>query len=114
LLSRLRGQTENVAGKLTDSINHASQTVESTQQTNTVFDAIMASVVTIRDMTTQIAASAEEQHLVGKEINRNIIDIHDGATNAKGLSENVEETAEQLTSLATNLEKLVCEFKSNH
>jgi len=114
LLSRLRGQTENVAGKLTASINHASQTVESTQQTNTVFDAIMASVVTIRDMTTQIAASAEEQHLVGKEINRNIIDIHDGATNAKGLSENVEETAEQLTSLATDLEKLVCEFKSNH
>ena len=96
LLSRLRGQTENVAGKLSASINHASQTVESTQKTNTVFEAIMESVVTIRDMTTQIAASAEEQHLVGEEINRNIIDIHDGATNAKGLSENVEETAEQL------------------
>lgn len=114
LLSRLRGQTENVAGKLSASINHASQTVESTQKTNTVFESIMASVVTIRDMTTQIAASAEEQHLVGEEINRNIIDIHDGATNAKGLSENVEETAEQLTILATDLEKLVCEFKSNH
>jgi len=114
LLSRLRGQTENVAGKLSASINHASQTVESTQKTNTVFEAIMESVVTIRDMTTQIAASAEEQHLVGEEINRNIIDIHDGATNAKGLSENVEETAEQLTVLATDLEKLVSEFKSNH
>ena len=114
LLSRLRGQTENVAGKLSASINHASQTVESTQKTNTVFEAIMESVVTIRDMTTQIAASAEEQHLVGEEINRNIIDIHDGATNAKGLSENVEETAEQLTGLATDLEKLVSEFKSNH
>lgn len=114
LLSRLRGQTENVAGKLSASINHASQTVESTQKTNTVFEAIMDSVVTIRDMTTQIAASAEEQHLVGEEINRNIIDIHDGATNAKGLSENVEETAEQLTVLATDLEKLVSEFKSNH
>ena len=114
LLSRLREQTENVAGKLTASINHASQTVESTQKTSTVFEAIMGSVVTIRDMTTQIAASAEEQHLVGEEINRNIIDIHDGATNAKGLSENVEETAEQLTLLASDLEKLVCEFKSNH
>jgi methyl-accepting chemotaxis protein len=114
LLSRLRGQTENVAGKLTASISHASQTVQSTQKTSTVFEAIMESVVTIRDMTTQIAASAEEQHLVGEEINRNIIDIHDGATNAKGLSENVEETAEQLTVLATDLEKLVCEFKSNH
>ncbi len=113
LLSRLREQTEQVAGKLSSSIAHATETVDSTQQTSTIFESIMQSVLTIRDMTTQIAASAEEQHLAGEEINRNVVEIHDGASTAKGLSEKVDQEANQLNQLSSNLEELVSRFKSS-
>ncbi|MCZ2721648.1 methyl-accepting chemotaxis protein [Marinomonas sp. 15G1-11] len=113
LLNRLREQTEQVAEKLYSSMSHATETVESTQQTSTIFESIMASVLTIRDMTTQIAASAEEQHLVGEEINRNVVDIHDGASTSKDLSEEVEREANNLSELSKNLEELVSRFKSS-
>ncbi|GGB04780.1 methyl-accepting chemotaxis protein [Agarivorans gilvus] len=113
LLTNLRQQTGNVAQKLSSSIEHSSTTVNATQQTSTVFQAILQSVLTIRDMTTQIAASAEEQHLVAEEINRNITDIHDGSSQANEVSQQLELSASQLNDLASGLQAMVSRFKTN-
>jgi methyl-accepting chemotaxis protein len=113
LLSNLRQQTSNVATKLSSSIEHSSTTVAATNQTSTVFEAILQSVLTIRDMATQIAASAEEQHLVAEEINRNITDIHDGSSQANQVSQQLEQSATALNSLAGSLQELVSRFKTS-
>ncbi len=113
LLTNLRQQTGNVAQKLSSSIEHSNTTVNATQQTSTVFQAILQSVLTIRDMTTQIAASAEEQHLVAEEINRNITDIHDGSSQANEVSQQLELSASQLNELASGLQAMVSRFKTN-
>ncbi|GDY27067.1 methyl-accepting chemotaxis protein [Agarivorans sp. Toyoura001] len=113
LLSNLRQQTANVASKLSSSIEHSSTSVTATNQTSTVFEAILQSVLTIRDMATQIAASAEEQHLVAEEINRNITDIHDGSSQANQVSQELEDSATTLNSLAGSLQEMVSRFKTS-
>ncbi|WP_051333657.1 methyl-accepting chemotaxis protein [Aliagarivorans marinus] len=112
LLTKLRSQTDVVAQSLNDSIKHSEQSVQATDQTSSVFESIMESVLTIRDMTTQIAASAEEQHLVAEEINRNITDIHDGANQSNEGSLDLETKAEELNQLAQALAGLVSRFRT--
>ncbi len=112
LLTSLRQRTETVSSKLSSSMTHSKQTVESTEHTKSVFEAIQLSVETILDMTTQIATSAEEQHLVAEEINRNVTDIHTGANEASEASAQAGENARLLQDLSTELESLVSRFKT--
>lgn len=111
LLSNLTNQTQNVSGKLASSIEHSRETVEATENTRKVFESIQSSVSTIRDMTTQIAAAAEEQYQVGEEIQRNIISINEGAVNANESADHLKQNSISLGKLSTELSGLVSRFK---
>lgn len=111
LLSNLTSQTQNVSGKLASSIEHSRDTVEATENTRKVFESIQSSVSTIRDMTTQIAAAAEEQYQVGEEIQRNIISINEGAVNANESADHLKQNSISLGKLSTELSGLVSRFK---
>ncbi|MFY0641366.1 MAG: methyl-accepting chemotaxis protein [Bermanella sp.] len=111
LLSNLTNQTQNVSGKLASSIEHTRETVEATENTRKVFESIQSSVSTIRDMTTQIAAAAEEQYQVGEEIQRNIININEGAVNANESAEHLKSNSVSLGKLSAELSGLVSRFK---
>ena len=111
LLSNLTSQTQNVSEKLESSIEHSRETVEATENTRKVFESIQSSVSTIRDMTTQIAAAAEEQFQVGEEIQRNIININEGAINAHESSAQLKHNSDALGGLSSELSGLVSRFK---
>ena len=114
LLTRLQQQTDVVAGKMQNSVSVAHDSVGLASETYQVFEKILASVLTIKDMMIQISASAEEQHLVAEEVNNNVLVIHDGANEANSLSEQVSQTASSLNELANELQEMVSRFKSSH
>ncbi|REG83717.1 methyl-accepting chemotaxis protein [Marinomonas pollencensis] len=114
LLTRLQQQTNVSAGKMAHSVDVAKGSVDLAAQTYTVFEQILASVLSIKDMMIQISASAEEQHLVAEEINTNVIVIHDGTVKSNNLSEQVSQTATALNKLSNDLQGMVEKFKSSH
>jgi methyl-accepting chemotaxis protein len=111
-LTSLRQRTDNVTDKLSSSMIHSKKTAEDIILTQKIFESIQLSVSKIRDMTTQIATSAEEQHLVAEDINRNVIDIQTGAYDASKASAEVGKHAHQLQDLSDELEKHVSQFKT--
>ena len=113
LLTRLQQQTNTVAGKMQNSVSVAHSSVELASQTYHVFEQILSSVLTIKDMMIQISASAEEQHLVAEEINNNVLVIHDGAGESRDLASQVSQTATALNDLASDLQSMVSHFKSS-
>lgn len=110
MISSLVNKTSEVSEKLSSSLEHSRETVEATDQTREVFVSIQESVSRIRDMATQIAASAEEQHLVAEEINQNIFSINNEALSAKDSSQQLKNGAESLTSVSSELSSMVSRF----
>ncbi|RDL45261.1 methyl-accepting chemotaxis protein [Marinomonas piezotolerans] len=113
LLTRLQQQTDIVAGKVENSVSVAHGSVDLASQTYQVFEQILGSVLTIKDMMIQISAAAEEQHLVAEEINNNVLVIHDGSNEANDLSSQVSQTAAALNELSSELQAMVGRFKSS-
>ena len=113
LVNRLQQQTDVAADKMNHSVSVAKGSVDLASQTYTVFEQILESVLTIKDMMIQISASAEEQHLVAEEINTNVIVIHDGTVKSNDLAEQVSQTAEALNDLSQELQGMVSRFKSS-
>ena len=111
-LTSLRHRTDAVTSKLSSSMVHSKQTAEHTASTEEIFESIQLSVKKIRDMTTQIATSAEEQHLVAEEINRNVVEIQTGANEAKEASAEAGKHAQSLQELSDQLESHVSQFKT--
>jgi len=112
LVNRLQEQTGIAASKMGQSVMVAKGSVDLASQTYTVFEQILESVLTIKDMMIQISASAEEQHLVAEEINTNVMVIHDGTMKTNTLAEQVSQTASMLNELSQELQGMVARFKS--
>ncbi|SBS26107.1 Methyl-accepting chemotaxis protein PctC [Marinomonas spartinae] len=112
LVNRLQEQTGIAANKMSQSVMVAKGSVDLASQTYTVFEQILESVLTIKDMMIQISASAEEQHLVAEEINTNVMVIHDGTVKTNTLAEQVSQTASMLNELSQELQGMVARFKS--
>lgn len=110
LISNFVSRTNTVSEKLSRSRDHAKSTSDATQQTLEVFSEIQHSVTSIHDMATQIAAAAEEQHLVAGEINRNIVEINEEAGSNSNSARQLETQSSALGSVANRLNQLVSRF----
>ena len=62
-------------------------------------------------MSEQIASAAEEQNAVSEEINRNIVNISDIASQSVQNSEKITQANKDFTQMATQLLSLVSQFK---
>lgn len=112
LISSLNKRTNIVTEKLSSSLEHSMQTVETTEKTKAVFEAIQGSVTNIGNMATQIAAAAEEQHLVAEDINVNINSVHNEAQRANEASLQSHTNSQTLGQLSQELMDLVSRFKT--
>jgi methyl-accepting chemotaxis protein len=112
LISSLNKRTNTVTEKLSSSLEHSMQTVETTEKTKAVFEAIQGSVTNIGNMATQIAAAAEEQHLVAEDINVNINSVHNEAQRANEASLQSHTNSQTLGQLSQELMDLVSRFKT--
>ncbi|WP_108650038.1 methyl-accepting chemotaxis protein [Dongshaea marina] len=112
LLEKLAKKTREVAGQMNQSLNKSEDTVSSTGRVQEAFSNIQNSVTVIKDMNTQIAAAAEEQHQVAEEINRHIEQIHTDAGLVSEVAGSAQSNSSSLSDLAGELNSLVGRFKS--
>ncbi|TBR45053.1 PAS domain S-box protein [Marinomonas agarivorans] len=93
--------------------NQADLKVLSTDVENTslVFSSIKEGMVTVSDLSAQVASAAEEQSSVAVEIQNNMLSIQNNVKNNKASSLKTEKECEELNKLAMNLDSIVTAFK---
>jgi len=112
LLGNLASRTAEVAQQMHASLDVSQQSVSRIGLARDSFGQIRESVDVIRDMNTQIATAAEEQHQVAEEINRHISQIHGDAQLVAELAQAARQDAESLAGLSNELDSLGRRFRT--
>ncbi|CAM3289338.1 hypothetical protein GCM10011247_21390 [Pseudomonas plecoglossicida] len=103
---------DEVAGQMHASLEVSQQSVSRIGMARDSFGQIRESVDVIRDMNTQIATAAEEQHQVAEDINRHISQIHGDAQLVAELAQAARQDSESLAGLSNELDSLVLRFRT--
>ena len=112
LLGNLARRTASVAQQMHASLDVSQQSVTKIGQARSSFGQIRESVDVIRDMNTQIATAAEEQHQVAEDINRHINQIHGDAQRVAELADSAKGDSRHLAALSHELDGLVRRFRT--
>ncbi|SEC93400.1 methyl-accepting chemotaxis sensory transducer with Cache sensor [Pseudomonas saponiphila] len=112
LLGNLAKRTSAVTQQMHASLEVSQQSVNRIGLARNSFGQIRESVDVIRDMNTQIATAAEEQHQVAEDINRHISQIHGDAQLVAELANSARLDSQSLTGLSNELDALVRRFKT--
>jgi methyl-accepting chemotaxis protein len=112
LLGNLAKRTSQVTQRMHASIEVSQQSVTRIGLARSSFGQIRESVDVIRDMNTQIATAAEEQHHVAEDINRHISQIHGDAQLVAELANSAQHDSQSLAGLSKELDGLVKRFRT--
>jgi methyl-accepting chemotaxis protein len=112
LLGTLAKRTGLVTHQMRASLDVSQQSVSRIGVARTSFGLIRDSVDVIRDMNTQIATAAEEQHQVAEGINLHISQIHGDAQRVAELAESARLKSSGLAGLSAELDSLVRRFRT--
>ncbi|OOW00014.1 chemotaxis protein [Pseudomonas sp. MF6396] len=112
ILANLARGTSQVAAQMNTSLSLSQDSVSRIGEARTRFGQIRESVDMIRDMNTQIATAAEEQHQVAESINQHISQIHGDAQRVAQLASEAKSDAFNLTQLSNEMNTLVRRFKT--
>ncbi|WP_203141385.1 methyl-accepting chemotaxis protein [Marinobacter mangrovi] len=112
ILGNLVRRTSDVSSAMTLSAEESSTAVTLSGEALEAFNSIEDAVERIRDVSTQTASAAEEQHSVTEEINRNIVAINDSANEVTDVSKSVEGLCSDQADLNLRLTQLVSRFKT--
>ncbi|WP_419737580.1 methyl-accepting chemotaxis protein [Pseudomonas sp. COR18] len=112
LLGTLARRTQQMGQQMHASLEVSQETVVSINEARASFELIRESVDVIRDMNTQIATAAEEQHQVAEDINRHISQIHGDAQLVADLADSTSQDAQNLTHLSETLNQWVRRFRT--
>ncbi|AZL69041.1 methyl-accepting chemotaxis protein [Pseudomonas oryziphila] len=112
LLGNLASRTAQVAEQMHASLEVSQQSVSRIGLARDSFGQIRESVDVIRDMNTQIATAAEEQHQVAEDINRHISQIHGDAQLVAELAQAARQDSQSLAGLSNELDTLVRRFRT--
>ena len=105
-----QGVTKTV-GSMEDSRKSANESVEEARTVGLSLAELQSSMAEIRDLSTQIAAAAEEQSAVSQEIKLNVLEISDMSEQAALGSDQSESDSEGLSKLASHQKHLLSQFK---
>jgi methyl-accepting chemotaxis protein len=112
LLGNLARRTASVTQQMRASLEVSQDSVSKIGLARTSFGQIRESVDVIRDMNTQIATAAEEQHQVAEDINRHISQIHGDAQLVADLADSARNDSRSLAELSNELDTLVKRFRT--
>lgn len=112
LLGNLAKRTSQVTQQMHASLEVSQQSVNRIGEARNSFGQIRESVDVIRDMNTQIATAAEEQHQVAEDINRHISQIHGDAQLVAELANSARLDSQSLAGLSNELDGLVRRFRT--
>ena len=111
MTERLRAATDHVVRAMGQSREQAGSTVELASGVGEYLTRVSDSVRVLRDMTTQIAAAAEEQGQVVGGVNRSLIGISDASREVSGTGKENSRQASNVERLSDRLHALVDHFK---
>ena len=112
LLGNLAKRTSQVTQQMHASLEVSQQSVTRIGEARSSFGQIRESVDVIRDMNTQIATAAEQQHQVAEDINRHISHIHGDAQLVAELANSARLDSQSLAGLSNELDGLVRRFRT--
>ncbi|AIS15160.1 chemotaxis protein [Pseudomonas chlororaphis subsp. aurantiaca] len=112
LLGNLAKRTSAVTQQMHASLEVSQESVSRIGLARESFGQIRESVDVIRDMNTQIATAAEEQHQVAEDINRHISQIHGDAQLVAELANSARLDSQSLAGLSNELDSLVRRFRT--
>jgi methyl-accepting chemotaxis protein len=105
-----QGVTKTV-GSMEESRKSANASVEEARTVGLSLAALQSSMAEIRDLSTQIAAAAEEQSAVSQEVKLNVLEISEMSEQAALGSDQSESDSEGLSKLASHQKHLLSQFK---
>jgi methyl-accepting chemotaxis protein len=105
-----QGVTKTV-GSMEESRKSANASVEEARTVGLSLAELQSSMAEIRDLSTQIAAAAEEQSAVSQEVKLNVLEISEMSEQAALGSDQSESDSEGLSKLASHQKHLLSQFK---
>jgi methyl-accepting chemotaxis protein len=111
IIEKLQTNSNRAASSMAISKDKAAETVEQALSANQALDTITESVEVISEKSAHIAHASQQQAIASSEINQNIIRISEMAEQTAAGSEQTQEASGAMTSLASELENIVSNFK---
>lgn len=111
IIQRLQEGTGKAVLAMEKGRQQVNQSVTQFEGVNEAFRNIADAVRSATDMTTQIAAAAEQQNAVSEEVGRNVTNIRDAAEESAKSTRQVMDANLGVAELATQLQGLVGSFK---
>ncbi|SIQ00253.1 methyl-accepting chemotaxis protein [Marinobacterium stanieri] len=111
IIRKLQQETQQASDLVASNQQDMLQATERAQEVETALDAIVAAIASITNMSTQIAAAAEEESTAINDIGKNISRIDTSAEAIKDSAHSLSSHAEQQLQLAEGLSNLISRFK---
>ncbi|WP_442961847.1 methyl-accepting chemotaxis protein [Pseudomonas sp. BMS12] len=112
ILNLLVSRISEVTSTMDSSLSESAKAIELAGEVMGAFENIEGAMQMIRDMTMQIAAATEEQHLVTEDINQNIVAINDAVNRVSGQAMEVEQYSREQKEVSSALKQLVVRFRT--
>lgn len=111
MINNLQTAAQNATLVMTGEQEKAKTSVDMTTHAGETLQFITESVSKINDMNTQIASATEEQTTVAEQVSQNIAYISEEADKSVESAKEIESCSSRLNELASDLNKLVNQFK---
>ena len=111
MIERLQSGTRRAVEVMEQSREKSHAAVGYASRSGEVLEAIAESVHGISDLSTQIAAAAEEQRAVSEEINRNIVHINEMSNETAAGAQETSTASRDLARMASELHTIVNRFQ---
>ena len=96
MIERLKGDVSGAVTVIQSGVDRATTAVDGTREADHSLATVVGRIDTIVEHVTQVATAAEEQSSVSEEINRNLTQIGDAATDLRELAQRVRQSGEAL------------------
>jgi methyl-accepting chemotaxis protein len=111
MIESLQAGVNKVVEQIDDGFEKVSSTVEVSKTTKLSLENILASIITVSDMSIQTATATEEQTAVSNDINKNLHDLNQQIITSKAISSDTNEASNQIQLLTQNIESGIDRFK---
>lgn len=111
MIEKLQTGANNAAEVMNSGHETAQQSVEQASKAGAALDGITQAVITINEMNTQIAHSANEQQSVVSSMDQNLTSISHSANSTVEATQNTQTEIQELSRMAEELQSTLSQFK---
>ena len=111
MVGSIQGGTQKAVSSMRNSTDRAESTLSIAKGAGLALETINTAVIEINERNLVIAAAAEEQAAVAREVDRNLVNIRDLSTQSSNGAAQTSAASGELTRLAVDLNSMVSRFR---